>query len=50
MTPGTFELVIQKSGVNVGTTSLPKAVSTEKLSLATPKVPVRIDSWAPIIE
>jgi hypothetical protein len=50
MTPGNFEIVIQKSGVNASTTSLPKAIATEKLSVVTPKVPVRIDSWAPIIE
>lgn len=50
MTPGSFELVIQKSGLNPSGIALPKTITTEKMTVATPKVPVRIDSWAPILE
>jgi type IV pilus assembly protein PilY1 len=47
MTSGGFELVFQKSG-GAGTPSQP--IPTGSITITSPRVPVRIDSWAPIIE
>jgi type IV pilus assembly protein PilY1 len=47
--PGTFELVIQKGG-GKGSGASSTTIPTDKIALPTPSTPVRIDSWAPIIE
>jgi type IV pilus assembly protein PilY1 len=46
-TPGNFELFIQKSGTKGGT---PTTIPTQAVAVTSPRIPVRIDSWAPIIE
>ncbi|HVU01758.1 MAG TPA: hypothetical protein VHE30_08400 [Polyangiaceae bacterium] len=50
VTPGGFEVFVQKSG-NVGTgVSVPPPIATQTAAILTPRIPVRIDSWAPVTE
>jgi len=49
VTPGVFELVVQKSGQKAGGAGL-GPIATGVTQVAPPRLPVRVDSWAPIIE
>jgi type IV pilus assembly protein PilY1 len=49
--PGSFQLVYQKNAGNqTGMTNGPPAPPVQTVDLAPPSSPVRVDSWAPIIE
>jgi type IV pilus assembly protein PilY1 len=48
--PGVFELVVQKSGSTSTTAGTGISVPTLKAPIPVPRLQVRVDSWAPIIE
>jgi hypothetical protein len=50
VTPGKFEVFFQKSGAQPLTQGDKKTIAVGTANITPPRTPVRIDSWAPIIE